>query len=236
MILCVYHGSSFKGVNEEQTKLITESIANAFPNHNVSECYYSSHVLKTMKRRNTPLLSFEEALKFAYSKEEKIYVLITNLMNGVEYQKIVDGVKAIDIASKVKLTPYLLEKSNVHQLAEAIVNKDKPTIFMGHGNNCDNNDYKRLNDILSEDSNLVMTMHCDINEALKDFYNKNIVVKPLMITSAYHAKCDIGVDLKAKLEALGYKPEVELSPLALNQNIHTMMISNLKTLIEDKEI
>lgn len=231
MILCVYHGSTFKEVNETQTRKITDYIAASFAEQEVIECYYSSHVLEIMERRNSPLISFQEALTSNYENDE-IYILITNLMNGEEYQKIIETIKTIDIDNKVVSTPYLLDKSNVYNIAEAIVDKHNSTLFVGHGNDIDNSDYQRLNLLLNEDSNAVTTLKSDLDGVLAaNFYNKNIILKPLMITNAYHAKRDIEVNLKNELIARDYKPVIELSPLCENEQVLGMFVENLKNIM-----
>lgn len=230
MILCVYHGSSFKDVNESQTANITNAIKESFPTHDVIDCYYSTHVLEVMKRRNTPLYSFEEALKDNLENEQ-IYVLITNMMNGFEYQNILKTIEKYNSKNTIQHTKYLLDKSNLYSLAEAVVDRNNSTLFIGHGNDLNNSDYQFLNDILSEDNNFVTTLHSDIEKVCDNFYNRNIIVKPLMITSAYHANRDISVTVKSKLENLGYTPKINLDPLALNKQIINLLIHNLNELI-----
>ncbi|WOO87890.1 sirohydrochlorin cobaltochelatase [Mollicutes bacterium LVI A0039] len=232
MIICVYHGSSFKEVNESQTAKITAHITAQFPEQEVIECYYSSHVLKTMERRQTPLLSFKQALTSNYHNSE-IYVLITNLMNGEEFQNILKTVDSIDVEQKVKHTNFLLSPDNISSLASAVVDKSQPTLFIGHGNDIDNSDYKLLNDILKVDHNYVTTLKANIAEILENnFPDKNVCLKPLMITSAYHAKRDIELNIKQLCEELGYTPNLDLTPLALNVNAHKMFENNLKNLME----
>ncbi len=232
MILCVYHGSSFKTVNETQTANITTQVAAHFPDQAVVRCYYSNHVLEIMERRQTPLLSFKQALISNYQNEDQIYVLITNMMNGSEYQAIIETITDIDIDGKVKATKYLLDKSNLYNIAEAIVDVDNPTLFIGHGSVANNDDYKQLNDILAEDDNYVTTLHSEFKVVASEyFYAKKITVKPLMITSAYHAKRDIEVGLNEQLIELGYTPTIDLTPLCLNPKIVACLIENLETLI-----
>ncbi len=233
MIICLYHGSSFKEVNETQTRVMTEYIKSAFPTENIIEAYYSKHVLETMMRRGTPLLSFEECLKSNYNNEQ-IYVLITNMMAGEEYKRILDTIARVDVDNKVKSTKYLLDKSNIYNLAEAIVEKDRTTLHIGHGNTINNSDYQMLNDILTESNNYVTTLKSDIDSVISEnLYSKKVLIKPLMITSAYHAKHDIEVIIKNKCEKLGYNPILDLSPLATNQKILQMCVSNLSELMNN---
>ncbi len=233
MIICLYHGSSFKEVNESQTKAMTEYIKSSFQNHYVTEAYYSKHVLETMVRRGMPLVSFEQCLVDNYHNEH-IYVLITNMMDGEEYNRILDTIAKVDVDKKVKSTKYLLDKSNIYNLADAIVEKDITTLHIGHGNTINNSDYQMLNDILSESNNYVTTLKSDIDSVIREnLYSKKVLIKPLMITSAYHAKHDIEVIIKNKCEQLGYTPTLDLSPLASNQNILQMCVSNLSKLIND---
>ncbi|WOO89716.1 sirohydrochlorin cobaltochelatase [Mollicutes bacterium LVI A0078] len=233
MIICLYHGSSFKEVNESQTKVMTDYIKSSFPDHSVTEAYYSKHVLETMVRRGTPLVSFEQCLASNYNNEH-IYVLITNMMDGEEYKRILDTIAKVDTDNKVKSTKYLLDKSNIYNLAEAIIEKDITTLHIGHGNTINNSDYQMLNDILSESNNYVTTLKSDIDSVISEnLYSKKVLIKPLMITSAYHAKHDIEVIIKNKCEQLGYTPTLDLTPLATNKKILQMCVSNLSELINN---
>ncbi len=229
MILCVYHGSTFKDVNELQTGVITEQIRATFTDHRVEECYYSEHVQKIMERRNTPIKTFAQALEENY-REEEIYVLLTNMMNGIEYQKILQIIKLIDVQKKVKHTKNLLDSSIIDELAMAIVNRETPTLFIGHGNDIDNQDYQLLNSKLVKDNNIVTTLK---NEQIIELVGENTLIKPLMITSAFHAKKDIEVTLYNQCLEQGIKPQLDLSPLALNPNIHQLLINQLLKLIQD---
>lgn len=233
MILCVYHGSSFRTVNETQTANITKAVSEHFANQKVTACYYSSHVLEIMERRDTPLLGLKQALIDNYDSQEQIYVLLTHMMNGTEYQNALKVISEIDTQHKVKVTKYLLDKSNIYGLAEAIVDKHQSILYIGHGSLNNNSDYQMLNDILIEDNNYVSTLHSDIDDATANFFDKQIIVKPLMITSAYHAKRDIEVTLKEQLVELGYNPIIDLQPLAFNNKLIKLLINNLTELIED---
>lgn len=235
MILCVYHGSSFKAVNETQTANITKAVTEYFSDQQVIECYYSTHVLAIMERRETPLLAFKQALIDNYDSHEQIYILLTNMMNGSEYQAILKTIAEVDSDHKVKVTKYLLDKSNVYDIAEAVVDPDNPTLYIGHGSLNNNRDYQMLNDILVEDNNYVSTLHSDLKTATANFYSKNIIVKPLMITSAYHAKRDIEVTLKEQLIELGYNPIIDLQPLALNSKLVSSLVNNLIELIDEQD-
>ncbi len=233
MIICLYHGSSFKEVNETQTAAITNSVIAAFPNQEVIAAYYSSHVQAIMERRGTPLLGIKQAIEDNYH-HDNIYILVTNMMNGEEYQNVLKTINQVDPEHKVKHTNYLLDKTNIYNIAEAVVDKDTPTLFIGHGNTIDNSDYQMLNQILEVDGNFVTTLKSDVEAVLNQhFYNKHLNIRPLMITSAYHAKKDIEVDINQICVDLGYKPTTLLSPLATNTKVQQMLIDNLQQLIEE---
>lgn len=236
MILCVYHGSSFKEVNTSQTANITAKVKSHFKDMGVIECYYSTHVLRLMERRGTPLLSFEQALQDNYNQHSNIYVLITNMMNGAEYQNVLEQISKIDSEGKVKATNYLLAKEYIYDVAEAIKCSDEPTLFIGHGNTNNNSDYQRLNSILKVDDNIVTTLRNQLEPVLNEhFISKRLVVRPLMITSAYHAKRDIEAKLYEQLTALGYKPTLDLRPLSQNDKLIDVLINNLSKLIDEQE-
>ncbi len=230
MIICVYHGSTFKDVNKLQTGVITKQIKLAFPEQKVVECYYSEHVQKIMKRRETPILSFKEALEKNYHEEE-IYILNTNLMNGTEYHKNLQIINLIDVNQKVKYTKNLLNQEIITELAAAIANKSQKTLFIGHGNDINNSEYHKLNEELKKHGNIVTTLK-EANENILNLIDDDTLIKPLMITSAFHAKKDIEVTLYNQCIEQGKNPQLDLSPLALNPNIHQLLINQLCKLIK----
>lgn len=231
MIICLYHGSTFKDVNQNQTAKITAAVELAIPTQVVIEAYYSQHVLDVMERRNQQLLGFKQALIDNYD-QDKLYVLITNVMDGAEYQNILATINEIDVDNKVVATSYLLDESNIYDLAPAI-RTEQPTLFIGHGNDIDNRDYERLNSILEQDDNYVTTLKSDLSAVLNThFYNKHLTIKPLMITSAYHANQDINRLAKEVCIGLGYVPNIDLEPLAVNSLVQQLLIRNLQSLIE----
>lgn len=236
MILCVYHGSTYKGVNELQTALITRRVSEHFTNQQVIPCYYSKPVLDTMKRREIPLVSFTDVLTAEYASQRQIYVLITNMINGYEYQKILSTIAEIDFEHKVYITEYLLSEQNVYNFADCIVNKNNPTLFVGHGTTTSNRDYARLNELLKDNGNVVSTLDSELKPVMdQHFISKRLIVRPLMFTSGYHVKNDIEQTVVIKLKQLGYKPIVDLRPLCHNSRVIDFLIANLAELIEETE-
>lgn len=236
MILCLYHGSTYKGVNEQQTSTITTHVADQFADRVVVPCYYSQQVLVAMERRNQRLLSLSEALAAEYDQHRLIYVLITNMIDGYEYQQILKTIDAIDVEHKVFLTDYLLSAKNVYNLADCIINKSNPTLFIGHRHPDRNTDYERLNELLIDDGNVVTTLGSDLAPVMnKYFISKRLIVRPLMLTSGYHLKVDIEQNIIGELKQLGYKPIIDLRPLCHNSRIIELLINNLRELIAETE-
>ncbi len=233
MIICLYHGSSFKDVNETQTRMITNFIETKFPNHKIIESYYSNHVLSVMERRNTPLLSFYKAIEDNYQTEDNIYVLATNMMNGSEYQKIIDFISCVDSEGKIKITKPLLDSTNIDAL-EVILGRERAnTLFVGHGMVNNNREYEQLNANLNNKSIYVTTLKSDTKSIIANGdQNKLLTIKPLMITCAYHAKKDIEISFDKQCQSLGYQTHVELQPLALNYDIHKLLYKCLNELIK----
>lgn len=227
MIICLYHGSSFKNVNTEQTGALSTYIAQEFANEKVVEAYYSSHVLQIMKRRGTPLLSLEEAILENYDQEQ-ITILITNMMNGVEYQNILKTVMHLDVDHKVKMTNYLLNSDNLVNIAQAITESERQVLFIGHGNDNCNRDYQSLNELTKLKHNYVATLKSDLAQIMNLIdQNQPVVIKPLMLTSAYHAKRDIEQVLMPQLIAEDYTVEVDLTPLVENEKVRKLFIEQL---------
>ncbi len=231
MIICLYHGSSMKKVNEEQTSQITSAISNKFSDKEVVACYYSKHVLAAMERRQTPIANYRQVLSDNYDKHEQIIILITNMMNGKEYESICKHVKTIDVCNKIKMTKPILSAENIHHFAQCL-NNDYNTIFVGHGNHFDNKQYDQLDKLLVKNNNYVITLKDDFNQFIGQRVAPcNVTVKPLMITSAYHAKIDIEQKLVSQLEAAGFIVDADLAPLASNKQFHQLCINNLNRII-----
>lgn len=232
MIICVYHGSSFKQVNETQTRLITEYVKSAFSANKVVEAYYSSHVLKVMERRKTPLYSFQQAITDNYQSEERIYLLITNMMNGEEYQNILKFIKEVDVDNKVVCTNYILSEEYKDQVAE-VLTADRNVLYIGHGNHIDNSDYKALNERLIVSECYVTTLKEVDKKLFKQGIMDNVTfVKPLMLTCAYHAKDDINNKFRKLANDNGFYPNFELDGLAANKDFRNLLVNNLKKIIK----
>ncbi len=236
MIICLYHGSSFKNVNAEQTKPITKLIKERFTQEEVIEAYYSEHVCEKLWRREQIDMNFKTILNAVYEENSEIKILATNMIDGEEYQQIINDIKEIDYDNKIKITKPLLDKTTIYDVAEVLVDDSKPIVHVGHGSNQSEKDYQFLNEILEEDGNYAITLKTDFQMFLNDkIMDKQFVIRPLMFTSGYHVKLDIEKRLVEIAKASGYNPQVMSDGLCKQSEIVEILISNLFNLTKEND-
>ncbi len=236
MIICLYHGSSFKNVNAEQTKPITKLIKERFSQEEVIEAYYSEHVCKKLWRREQIDMNFKAILNAVYEENSEIKILATNMIDGEEYQQILSDIKTIDYANKIKITKPLLDKSTIYDVAEILVDNNKPVVHVGHGSNHSENDYQFLNEILEEDGNYAITLRADFQEFLNQkIMDKHFILRPLMFTSGYHVKLDIEKRLVEIAKNAGYYPHVINEGLCKENEIIEILINNIFNLTKEND-
>ncbi len=236
MIICLYHGSSFKNVNEEQTKPVTKVIKDYFSNEEVIEAYYSDHVCEKLWRREQINMHFKKILNKVYDKNNEIKILITNMIDGEEYQQILNDIKAIDYANKIKFTKPLLDKTTIYDIVEILVDKSRPIVHVGHGSNQSEDDYQFLNEILEEDGNYAITLKTDFKKFLNNnIMDKQFIIRTLMFTSGYHVKLDIEKKLVEIAKTAGYNPQVISDGLCKESKIIEILINNLLNLSKEKK-
>lgn len=229
MIICVYHGSSMKGVNETQTRPITERVKKDFKGHNVVEAYYSSHVLTVMERRNTPLLSYVEAI--LNCEEEEIIVFLSNLIEGEEYRNICKTIDNLNADKEIRITKPLINRSTVSDVASAI-RTDNPSIYVGHGSRVNNADYRLLMECFEDTNQYVISLKDDFGKYLDDnVIENNITLKPLMLTCGYHAKVDIEKKMMEIANSKNYNVASDLTPLSANEKIIDIYMDNIKDVL-----
>ncbi len=236
MIICLYHGSSFKNVNIEQTKPVTKVVQDYFNKEDVIEAYYSEHVCEKLWRRDQINMHYKTILNKVYEENIEIKILITNMIDGEEYQQILKNIKEIDYANKIKLTKPLLDKTTIYDIVDILIDKSKPIVHVGHGSNESENDYQFLNEILEEDGNYAITLKTDFKEFLnKKIMDKQFVIRPLMFTSGYHVKLDIEKNLFEIAKQSGYNPQVITDGLCKEKKVIEILINNLLNLNKEKK-
>lgn len=233
MIICLYHGSSFKGINDEQTGNLTKFLSQNI-NCEITEAYYSKVVCDKLQRRSGIDMYFESIIKTTYHTREKIFILVSNLIDGEEYRHVLKTVKNLDVANKIKLSKPLITSDSVASVAKTI-SSDIPTLYVAHGSNINQNEYQLLGEKLKLNNCFLFTLKDDLPTFLRE--NKlphSFNLMPFMITYGYHGKIDIEQVIYNQLLELGYNPQLVSQALWENSGIRNLMLNNLKNLISNQ--
>lgn len=226
MIICLYHGSSINSVNLEQTSNITNYI-DQFTDDIVISAYYSKKAVQNLKANHNILIDYYlDVIKDNYHQDQ-IFILITNIMNGIEYKKILQNIKEIDIDSKVKLTKNLMHPQYINKFVNCLENTNEYTVYIGHGNRKDHDCYNQLNNLLNAKNIKVITLYDDVNNVINNLEHKCITLKPLMITKAYHVTNDIENSMLDLLKDTNVQIIMDNKPLCFNQKLLLLLKQNI---------
>ncbi|MEG0284129.1 MAG: sirohydrochlorin cobaltochelatase [Erysipelotrichales bacterium] len=232
-IIVTYHGSSNENSNAITSDILTKEVQDTFSEYRVIECFSSKVVLSKLEKKR---FSFVEALSFLEDNDyNKVYVLTTNLVDGSDYQGILNEARQSNL--EVVITKPLLE-DGISELGNSLFkDKDSNHLFIGHG-------FKK-----KENSEYLLLQKAFYNQGMKnhkialiDGYpnasdivsglevNKKLYVYPLMFITGFHAKRDVE---KQSNELKNTFNEVEYVPISLGMDskIRKLYINKLENII-----
>ncbi|MDE7137890.1 MAG: sirohydrochlorin cobaltochelatase [Ruminococcus sp.] len=255
-LLVVSFGTSFNDSRRLTIGAIEDAIEKAFPEYSVRRGFTSNIIIDHIQRRDGILIDDVKAsLERAVSNEVKnLVVQPTHLMNGLEYNDIVDEVAQYSDAFEnvVFGEPLLTSDEDFRRVEQAIVDwtveydDGKTAIcFMGHGTEAESNSvYQKMQDLLIADgyeNYFIGTVEAEpsldtILEMVKAGEYERVVLEPLMVVCGDHANNDMAGDdedsWKSVFEAEGYKVECLLRGLGENEAIQQIYVDHAQTAID----
>ena len=213
-ILVVSFGTSFKETREKTIDAVEKAVAEKYSGWEVRRAFTSKMIIKKLKERDGIFIDYiDEALqRLADDGFEKVVVMPTHVMNGFEYDDLIEVVNANKSKfSSVKIgAPLLTSDADYNAVIEAITAAtaeydDGKTLitFMGHGTEHEANaTYAKLQDMLTAAGK---TNYCigtveaepsleDVIAAAKAGGYSRIVLRPLMVVAGDHANNDMAGD------------------------------------------
>ncbi len=207
-----------------------------------------------MKRDQVSIDNVEEALDRAVANGVKeLVVQPTHLMNGLEYNDLVDALAQYsDAFDKVSIGDPLLTtdedfERTMKAITEATAEYDdgKTAIcFMGHGTEAASNEvYVKMNELLKKngyDNYFVGTVEAepsleDVLKQVKAGDYERVVLEPLMIVAGDHANNDMAGDeadsWKSTFEKEGYQVECLVRGLGELPAIRAILVDHAKAAI-----
>ena len=228
-LLVVSFGTSYNDSRRLTIGAIEGAIADACPEYSVRRGFTSQIIIDHVKRRdNVSIDNVTEALDRAVANGVKTLVVQpTHLMNGLEYNDLVDEIAQYsDAFEQVSIgEPLLTSDEDFQAVAQAIVDATKEyddgktaICFMGHGTEAESNQiYAKMQSVLTDmgcTNYFVGTVEAtpsldDVLKLVQEGDYERVVLEPLMVVAGDHANNDMAGDdadsWKSTFEAAGYE-------------------------------
>ena len=214
VLLVVSFGTSFADALEKNITAIEKALAEAFPAYEVRRAFTSGMILKKLRERDgIHIDSVSEAMeRLVRDGVQQVVVQPTHVMNGGEYDKMVEIVRAyVDRFQSLKIGRALLSDDHdmeamietVFAADAAMVPPDTALVYMGHGTDHEANCcYARLQEKLRAEGHrniFIGTVESTptVEDVLRDVQQRSfhrVVLLPLMIVAGDHAAHDMAGD------------------------------------------
>ena len=255
-LLAVSFGTSFNDSRRLTIGAIENDLETAFPDYSVRRGFTANIVIDHVQRRDGILIDdLNAALQRAADNGVKNLVIQpTHLMNGLEYDEIVDtAANYSDAFDKVVFgAPLLTSDDDFNRVAKAITDwtseyddGETAICFMGHGTEADSNSvYSKMQDTLTNmgfANYYVGTVEAtpsldDVLAKVKEGNYKRVVLEPLMVVAGDHANNDMAGDedgsWKTTFENEGYEVVCLLRGLGENEAIRQIYVDHAQAAID----
>ena len=255
-LLVLSFGTSYNDSRRFTIGAIEGALDKAFPDYSVRRGFTANIIIDHVERRDgIHIDDINEALQRAVDNGVKNLVIQpTHLMNGIEYNEIVDTVAEYsDAFEKVVFgEPLITSDDDIKRVENAIVNwtaeyddGNTAICFMGHGTEADSNSvYGKMQEMLTADGHknyFVGTVEAepsleDVLAKVQEGNYKKVVLEPLMVVAGDHANNDMAGDeedsWKSAFEAAGYEVECVLRGLGENDAIRQIYVEHAQKAID----
>lgn len=255
-LLVLSFGTSYNDSRRLTIGAIEDTLEKAFPEFSVRRGFTANIIIDHVNKRDGILIDdVDAAMKRAVDNGVKTLVVQpTHLMNGLEYNDLIDQVGSYaDGFDKVVFgEPLLTSDDDFKRVEKAIVDwtseydDGKTAIcFMGHGTEAQSNEvYQKMQDLLTADgytNYFVGTVEAtpsvdDVLAKVKEGNYEKVILEPLMVVAGDHANNDMAGDeedsWKSVFTAAGYDVECLVRGLGENEAIREIYVDHAKAAIE----
>lgn len=255
-LLVVSFGTSFNDSRRNTIGAIEKKIEDVTDDYSVRRGFTSQIIIDHVKKRDGEVIdNVTEALDRAVDNKVKTLVVQpTHLMNGLEYNDLVNEVgQYADAFEQIAIgEPLLTSEEDFQKVMEAVVEATKQyddgktaICFMGHGTEADSNAvYAKMQEKLKEagyENYFVGTVEAtpsveDVLELVSKGNYEKVVLRPLMIVAGDHANNDMAGDdedsWKSIFEKAGYQVECVVEGLGQLEAIQDLIAEHAQAAIE----
>ena len=249
-LLVVSFGTSYNDNRRQTIGAIEAAMETAFPDYSVRRAFTSQIILdKVRDRDGVAMDNVQQALDRAVDNGvQTLIIQPTHLMNGLEYNELVDtAAQYADAFQHLAIgQPLLTDQADFDAVAAAITqataqyDDGKTAIcFMGHGTEADANTiYTTMQDLLTQqgyDNYYIGTVEAEpsldtVLSAVQKGSYERVVLLPLMIVAGDHANNDMAGDeadsWKSTFTAAGYEVECLLTGLGELDAIQQLFVAH----------
>lgn len=249
-LMVVSFGTSYNDNRQETIGAIEDAMERAFPAYCVRRGFTSQIIIDHVAARDGVTIdNVEQALnRAAHNGVKTLVVQPTHLMDGLEYNDLVEAVNCVaDTFDQVAIgQPLLTSEEDFFAVADAITEvtggyNDGRTaiVFMGHGTTAEANAvYTKMQQVLHQagkDNCFVGTVEADptvedVLEMVQAGQYDRVILRPLMIVAGDHANNDMAGDgedsWKSIFERAGYQVVCEVKGLGELKAIQQLFIQH----------
>lgn len=254
-LLVVSFGTSYNDNRRLTIGAIEEAMEKAFPEISVRRAFTAQIVIDHIQRRDGEVIdNVGQALDRAVDNGvKKLVIQPTHLMDGLEYNDVVDEVvQYADAFESISIgKPLLSSDEDFETVAQAMVDATaefddgKTAIcFMGHGTEVASNAvYEKMQKVLTDSGHenyFIGTVEAspsldDVLAMVKAGDYERVILQPMMIVAGDHANNDMAGDeedaWKAVFEAEGYEVKCILRGLGEYEAIQNLLVEHARAAI-----
>lgn len=242
-IVMVHFGTTHDDTRALTLDALNALVKEAYPGLEVREAYTSRIVMKRLGARGIVKLSPRETL-LALKEEGFTHLLIqpTQVIDGVEMESLRrDVAPFLKDFKKIRIGTQLLDRPEDYKaLAESMTaggDSAAARLWVGHGTyDVSTAQYCMLDYVLRDmgfGHHVITTIegYPGLEEGLRrlrETGRKRVILSPLLIVSGEHAKNDIAIDVKRRLEAEGYEVALDLRGLGEYSGVRKLFLDKIK--------
>ncbi|HHX67635.1 MAG: sirohydrochlorin cobaltochelatase [Miniphocaeibacter sp.] len=250
-IVVASFGTTFPGIKVKITDIIEKRYIKRFYDFHIYQAYTSEMIIEQIKiKKGIEILNIPGILeKLSKSEYGHVFIQPLHIIQGKEYEKIVDQVEIYkERFDTIKIgKPLLTDLSDFIDLKKILIKrvegykKGEGLVLMGHGSlNKEIMAYTYLDTILKAEPIFICTMEScpSIEMLIEKLHNCNINkvnIAPLLLVSGKHVKKDMiskeKYSLKSRLEDEEFIVDVNLKGLGEYDEIQEIYIQHTQRLL-----